>query len=290
MKQFRPSTKKALLHILIESHIGAPEPVYRLLRIADQEEFAGNRAGSLPVRLVGVVGGEQEENLGLERIGVLELVDEKVSEALLQLVTDSDIIANEITCLDEEVEEIEAPRLALQEFIARDRCLQSVMEQRGKIGVACRNEGVDIGLGSVATSQGFVPRNAPEGRSLGALPLPAPPPCQTAHLGLKPVVIATADSLHAGRLFNETCNLCQIAGKIIVGPRARGSKTSELGHLVDQRVDGATPVEGIPPPPFWKIAALAKAVHRVPQLFARGLARSASEVSSVSTYETDSAG
>jgi hypothetical protein len=166
VKQFRPSATKALLHILIESHVGAPEPVDRLLRIADQEKFAGNRAGSLPVCLVGVVGGEQEENLGLERIGVLELVDEKVSEALLQLIADSDIIANEITCLDEKVEEIEAPHLALQEFVARDRCLQSVMEQRGKIGVACRNEGVDIGLGSVATGQGFVPRNAPEGGSL----------------------------------------------------------------------------------------------------------------------------
>jgi hypothetical protein len=61
------------------------------------------------------------------------------------------------------------------------------MEQRGKIGVACRNEGVDIGLGSVATGQGFVPRNAPEGRSLGALPLPAPS-CQTAQLAPQPTV------------------------------------------------------------------------------------------------------
>ena len=100
----------------------------------------------------------------------------KWREALLQLAAHAGIIANEIARLDEEVEEIEPPRLGLQELVVRDRRLQSFVEQRGEIGVARRDEGVEIGLGLVATGQDFVPRQVSEGRPLGALPVPAPPP------------------------------------------------------------------------------------------------------------------
>ena len=41
---------------------------------------------SLPAGPGRVVGGEEEEDLGLERVGVLELVDEDVPEAALQLL------------------------------------------------------------------------------------------------------------------------------------------------------------------------------------------------------------
>src|SRR5262249_38718541 len=101
-EQFRPGTKKALLDLFVDSDVSAPEPVNRLLRVANQEELTGNRLGRAPVRLTRIVGGEQEKDLGLERIGVLELVDEEVGEALLQLVADSGIIADEIARLDEE--------------------------------------------------------------------------------------------------------------------------------------------------------------------------------------------
>ncbi len=58
VNQLCPSTKKALLHLLIQSNIGASKPVDRLLRIAHQEEFAGDWAGSAPVCLAGIVGRE----------------------------------------------------------------------------------------------------------------------------------------------------------------------------------------------------------------------------------------
>ena len=104
------------------------------------------------------------------------------------------------------------------------------------------------------------------------------PPCQTAELGLKPVVVATADRLESRRLFDEAGDLGQIASKVVARPRARGGKRSELGQLVHQRVDRAVPVEGIAAPGLRKIAVLAKTVHRAAQLLARGLpARSASE-------------
>jgi hypothetical protein len=87
VEQFCPSTKEALLHLLIESHIGAPEPVDRLLRIADQKELARDWAGSAPVCLAGIVGREQEEYFGLQGVGVLEFVDEKVRKRLNGVVT-----------------------------------------------------------------------------------------------------------------------------------------------------------------------------------------------------------
>ena len=55
----------------------------------------------------GIVGREQQQDLGLQRIGILELVDEEMREALLQLPPHARVIANEITRLDEKIEEIE---------------------------------------------------------------------------------------------------------------------------------------------------------------------------------------
>ena len=113
MEQFCAGTKKALLDVFIERDVRAPEAVDRLLRIAHQEELPGNRADRAPVCLCGIVGGEQEKDLGLKRIGVLKLVDKEVREAALQLASDASVIANKITRLDEQVEEIETAGLRL---------------------------------------------------------------------------------------------------------------------------------------------------------------------------------
>ena len=79
MHHRRPRGDQASLHLLVERDVGAAEAVDRLLRIADQEELAGRRPHAPPVALGGIVGGEEEQQLGLQRIGVLELVDEEVA-------------------------------------------------------------------------------------------------------------------------------------------------------------------------------------------------------------------
>ena len=271
MEQFCPSTKEALLHLLIESHIGAPEPVDRLLRIADQKELAGDWAGSAPVCLAGIVRREQEEYFGLQGVGVLEFVDEKVAEALLQLAAHAGISAYEISRLDKKIEKIEPSRLGLQEFIVPNRRLQSGVQKGSEIGVACRNEGIEIGLGLAPEGQDLVPRKGPKSCPLGAFPGPTPPSCDTTKLRLESVVVAIANRLQPGRLFDEAGNLCQIAGKVILRPRARGRERSEPSQVIHQSVDGAAPVEGLAPPRLRKIAVLAKSLHRTTQLFARGL-------------------
>ena len=72
-------------HFAIDGHVGAAEAVDRLLRIADQEEPAGQRPRLAPVGLARIVGGEEQEDLRLQRIGVLELVDEDPLEALAEI-------------------------------------------------------------------------------------------------------------------------------------------------------------------------------------------------------------
>ena len=63
--------------------VGAPEAVDRLLRVAHHQQSARRRGGVRPV--VGLVlGGEQQHDLGLQRVGVLELVDQDVRVALAE--------------------------------------------------------------------------------------------------------------------------------------------------------------------------------------------------------------
>ena len=74
--------EQALLDLLVERDVGAPEAVDRLLRIADQEQLARAPAPrARQSRCAGIVGDEQHQDLGLQRVGVLELVDEEVREA-----------------------------------------------------------------------------------------------------------------------------------------------------------------------------------------------------------------
>ena len=64
--------------------VGAPEAVDRLLRIADEEQPPGVDAHLRPrtIAVGGIVGAEQRGQLDLDRIGVLELVDQDAVVAL----------------------------------------------------------------------------------------------------------------------------------------------------------------------------------------------------------------
>ncbi len=57
--------------------IGTAEAIDALLRIADDEEGAGPWGDRAPVAALGRVGGEEEADLGLNRVGVLELIDQE---------------------------------------------------------------------------------------------------------------------------------------------------------------------------------------------------------------------
>ena len=67
-------------HFEIGFDVGAAEGVDRLFRIADDEQFAGCQFDFAPIRhaLVGLLG-QVEQNLILDRVGVLKLVDQESS-------------------------------------------------------------------------------------------------------------------------------------------------------------------------------------------------------------------
>ena len=77
----------------VDADVRAAEAVDRLLRIADEKQRAGPGTRAPPVRLVVVVGREQQEDLRLERIGVLELVDEDPLEARLKSAAHLRVVA-----------------------------------------------------------------------------------------------------------------------------------------------------------------------------------------------------
>src|SRR4029079_9593151 len=64
-----------------DADVGTAKTVDRLLRVADQEELTRCGLDAAPVARGGIVGGEQQQDLRLERIGVLELVDEQMRAA-----------------------------------------------------------------------------------------------------------------------------------------------------------------------------------------------------------------
>ena len=132
--------------LAIDADVGAAEAVDRLLRIADDEQLARPRPGASPVRLGVVVGGEQQQDLGLQRIGVLELVDEDVLEARLEAPADAGVVAHEIARAEQQIEEVERAGARLQLVVPIDRAAQLLLQERGEIGVRVQPELIESGL------------------------------------------------------------------------------------------------------------------------------------------------
>ena len=70
---------KSLAGVEVDGHVGPSEPVDRLLRVADEEQRPGPGAQSAPVVGDGVGVGDEGCQLDLERVGVLELVEQEAA-------------------------------------------------------------------------------------------------------------------------------------------------------------------------------------------------------------------
>ena len=84
---------------MIDADVGPPEAVDGLLRVADNEELAPLEAQPGPVALLRLVRrrGEEPDDLHLERVSVLEFVDEDTVEASLGATADLRVVAQEVT-------------------------------------------------------------------------------------------------------------------------------------------------------------------------------------------------
>jgi hypothetical protein len=144
VQEFRACCEQSVLHFLVDSDVRTAEAVDRLLGITNQEQLPRNRTDIAPIGLARIVGGEQQEDLGLQWVGILELVDEEVGKSLLQLGANAAVVSNEVARLDEEIEEIEAAGASLQLFVAPDRRLQRLLKEWGKVRITGGDESAKV--------------------------------------------------------------------------------------------------------------------------------------------------
>ena len=129
-----------VLHVMVEDDVGAAKAVDRLLRIADHEELARSRPHPPPAGLVRVVGRKQQQDLRLERVRVLELVDEQVAVAPLQVGAHRGVRAQQIAGLDQQVVEVQLAERVLRFLVALDRSGELVPKQRHEFRVGRLHE------------------------------------------------------------------------------------------------------------------------------------------------------
>jgi hypothetical protein len=96
----------ARAHGVIGLDVRPAEAIDGLLRIADDEERAGQRHELLPVLLLRVRAGQVEEDLRLDRVRILEFVDEDRRETFAQGASDLGVVPQQLAGGEEEVLEV----------------------------------------------------------------------------------------------------------------------------------------------------------------------------------------
>ena len=101
--------------------VGVPEAVDRLELVADEEELRLRRP-------------QQLDDLGLERVRVLELVDEDLAEAELLALADLGMRAEEVARLELEILEVERRLARLRLGVLRRERVEQLLEERAVAG------------------------------------------------------------------------------------------------------------------------------------------------------------
>ncbi len=108
--------RRSRRHSVVHGDVGAPEAVDGLLRVADERQLAVGEQPPRPSARARLPLAEEEDDLGLERIGVLELVDEDVVEQPLVLAATPVVVDQEVAELDQQIELVE---LAVARLLTR---------------------------------------------------------------------------------------------------------------------------------------------------------------------------
>ena len=229
-------------HLPVDPDVGAPEAIDRLLGVSDQEELAGPGRHLAPVTLIGIARRQQQQDLGLQRIGVLELVDEDARVALLRVAADAVMVVDQVPRLQQQIDEVEAPRLDLQPVVALDGIAQLHLQVRRQVGVRHLREALqhvhhlrvpvqDLGPGDAAAVLGAGPpprfREVPVRGQLDELRLDA-----VVVAPARPDGVGRPNRLHesAGRLRAEKQAVAPAVGGLV---RQLGELFEVGHHLVD---------------------------------------------------------
>ena len=119
--------QQVLLDPQVVPDIRAPEAVDGLFRVADQEEPPRRRNRPAPVaagRLLG--GGQQEQDLGLHRVGVLVFVHQDVGEPGPEFLARARIVPQQVARAEQQVLEVQPARRAFRFLVTGQRLLRVV--------------------------------------------------------------------------------------------------------------------------------------------------------------------
>ena len=114
---------ECVLDLIVGADIGAPKPIDRLLGVPDNEEFSGRGRDAAPIALVRVVCHEKQQDLGLQRVGVLKLVHKHARESCLERRAGVAMVSNEIPRFEQQVHEIQSAGIGLETVVSPDRLL-----------------------------------------------------------------------------------------------------------------------------------------------------------------------
>ena len=159
-----------LAHFPIRLHVGAPEAVDRLLRVADDEQLARHRGDAAPVALGGIRGAQEQEDFRLQRIGVLELVDEEMREPVLKGAPDARMRHQQIAGAQQQIDEVQRACAALQRLVAGDDIPQLLAQERGEIAVGGTLKRVELGGQRLVGGPDLVARHVRSVRAFAPAP------------------------------------------------------------------------------------------------------------------------
>src|SRR5262249_7420407 len=103
------SVYQGLFDLLVKQNIGPAKPVDRLFGISHYRQLHRSGTHLAPISPLRVVGGQEQQNLRLQRICVLELVYKKMCQPVLEVLSDGSVSANHVTSADQQVNKVERP-------------------------------------------------------------------------------------------------------------------------------------------------------------------------------------
>ena len=264
----RPAGHQLALDALVQPNVGTPEAIDRLLRVAHQEELPGHGTHAPPVALGGIGGGEQQQQLRLQGIGVLELVDEDVRPARLQAAAHVRVVAHQVARAQQQIDEVEAAGPRLQALVVLDQRPQVVAQERRQVGPRAAYEVVELQLRRLRDARGE-PRARDRGRTWSPSNVQCRSRASVAQLGLEAVVVAARELLAASDVGDEAVDVVDGAVAVVAAVAAHRRRRADAGERLHQRVDGRVAVERSRAPRRREVAPL----HQLPAGAAKTRAR-----------------
>ncbi len=219
------------------------------------KSFPGSGRAFLQSATPGSSAVEEEQDLRLERIGILELVDEDMFEALLELVSHPGIVLQEIAGAHQKIEKVEQTSSLLQRLVALHQPLELVLKMGGEVGARLLVELGDVPKQEISLLDEVFPGNPIRVRApaLAALQLHRGEPT------LESVVVAaSADLFLSLQVLGKRDEIGEVHVEVVAGALGPGGLLRELHRALDEGIDGVLAIERTDLPGSGEVAELDK--------------------------------